>query len=305
MTTPTPPSASSSGSTSRSRAARRLTHRQPQPRSFGERVWRFLGRVAKPFTKLVSVSSVLMISAWFVQHLYYSDQFRLEGLVIEGATRTSEARLRDHLLFEGGIEPGVSMLSFTPESVERLCEALPVVAEARAIKRWPRGLTVEVTERVPRGIFVSATGSYVFDDEGVLFAAAGIDDFRNLDGPMLSGWSNHKLEVGDRLPRASLARVREELALMERASRDLYAGLAEVHWQEESGLKLIFGDGVTVRVGHQSLATAGPIIETVLESSTPAGLQLASVVVSGSEAVAVTRVLNPVEQRPIIAARDR
>jgi len=110
---------------------------------------------------LVGVAAVVVVAggAWFVTRTSLLD---VDDIEVDGATVTSAADITAAL----ALDPGTPMLDVDPGSLAERVEALPLVAEASVSRHWPNRLVVEVTERAPLALAMTAPDTWVEVDAG-------------------------------------------------------------------------------------------------------------------------------------------
>jgi len=180
------------------------------------------GTLAALGVGLLSLAVFASLALLVVFPLATVRNFRLEGAVNLGV---AEARAWS------GLPARPRWFAVDADAVAASVAANPLVAEARAEKRFPDTVTVTVRERVPLAV-VYARGpsgrmeAHCVDGEGVLFAPASA--FGGANGlPVLSGIEIRGLRYGLRLeaPFTGLLRSMAELAATEPA---LLSALSEI-----------------------------------------------------------------------------
>ncbi|MBI1290475.1 FtsQ-type POTRA domain-containing protein [bacterium] len=273
--------------TSKGRVAKKLSHRQPLPRRWDKKLSHLIDVAARPLVRASVYLSILALCGVFVSHLYSSDRFRLESIRVHGVERLTEEQVAAVLLQEGGIDPGISMFSYSAGHAAEAIERLPAIREVRATKVWPRALELEISERRATALYVSGNGTYVVDETGLLFAQATAEDLRSLEGPVIGGWDSLHLERGSRIPEKDFEQLISELDVVRKASASLYRNLSEARWQPEEGLTLVLADGAMIKQGFLPMSQAGPIIETILADGNRPGQVLDYVRLTRERSVAV------------------
>lgn len=252
-----------SSSASQSRPVRKLSHRPPVPRS---RLRRLIGALSFGSPALAVGGMTVMVltgCAIFGQFLLRSDYFEIDRVEIV----TSDDQLRevvDRVLREDlEIAEGMSLHSIDANSTREALTNLPSVATAEVRKLWPNHVIVFAEPRKAVGILVTSSDSLLYDANGLLFRRAKAADFSDFNMPILSGFEQASLKLGDKIPRRSFNTVRRWTEVMERKEGTLPDGISEYYFNRDDGLTLVMASGLRVRCGTRPPEEAGPILEAI------------------------------------------
>ncbi|RYZ35414.1 MAG: FtsQ-type POTRA domain-containing protein [Myxococcaceae bacterium] len=198
-------------------------------------------RVAKALGLTVATAALVWggieLRAW----AKVSPRFALESVTFTGLERAS----RPELLKLSGLAAGQNLWSLEPAALAKAMGQHPWVRTVEVTRRFPRGVSVEVSEHAPAALAVLGD-LYVLDEEGEPFKRVTPGD--GLDLPLVTGLERDAY-VAD--ADAVRARFREALDVT-RAYARLLPGrserLSEVRL-ENSGLALVTATGQEVRLG--------------------------------------------------------
>lgn len=137
-----------------------------QEESPGPPVVRRLGPRRLRMIALLALALVLLTAAalWL---LYGSSWLRVERVSVSGTSVLTEAQVRE----AADVPVGAPLVSIDTDAIEsRLRRKLLRIDTAEAVRSWPHGIGLKVTERQPV-LIVQKAGKYVeVDDKGVRFA---------------------------------------------------------------------------------------------------------------------------------------
>ncbi|MCY1043441.1 FtsQ-type POTRA domain-containing protein [Corallococcus sp. bb12-1] len=198
-------------------------------------------RVAKALGLTVATAALVWggieLRAW----ARVSPRFALESVTFTGLERAS----RPELLKLSGLAAGQNLWSLDAAALAKAMGQHPWVRTVEVTRRFPRGVSVEVSEHAPAALVVLGD-LYVLDEEGEPFKRVTPGD--GLDLPLVTGLERDAY-VAD--ADAVRARFREALDVT-RAYARLLPGrserLSEVRL-ENSGLALVTATGQEVRLG--------------------------------------------------------
>ncbi len=252
-------------SVSSTAAVPRATPREPVPRMLPARVGYHVRRLPRFPLVLVALGLLAAGLVAFNQYLEETETFHLREVLLIGGDRVTKEQIVRHLASEGYAPGEVSLLHISPRHVEKILSTMPELKTVAVERLWPGHLVVEISERQPAGIYVSDTGSYVYTEDGFLFARADGRDFSRLQDPFISGMREEPLKPGTVLPREAFERVRAYMQTFRAASPTLHSSLSELHWEDRDGLTLVFRGGERIRCGKLSPSEAGPMVEALLQ----------------------------------------
>jgi len=150
-----------------------------------QRKWQ-RGEFSRTGTLFLLLAVALGVGGWFCrQVLDSSDIFRLTTVAVQGNRMTQKTQILDL----GGIEQGISLLSFDIDLAEERISSHPWIDNAEISRTWPSTLEVRVYEYRPLAMvnIESETGRnlYYIDQRGKVFAL--VDNSQDLDFPVISG----------------------------------------------------------------------------------------------------------------------
>jgi len=182
---------------------------------------------------IVAVSAVLLVvgGAWFASRTSLLD---VDQVRVDGATVTPAADITAAL----ALGDGTPMIDVDPGVLAERVEALPLVAEATVTRHWPNRIVVEVTERSPVALAMTAPDAWVeVDVDGrVLGPAPEASPLPRLSGVRAAG------ELATFLDDDAAAPIR----LVELAQGTL--DVAGAYWSDGE-LWLRLHEGPSIRVG--------------------------------------------------------
>lgn len=222
----------------------------------------------------LAVVSGLVLAALAISR---SPLLDVDQVVVAGAKRTGSTAV----LEAAGIEPGRAMVSVDEgASVDRL-EALPWVAEARLMRRWPSTVHIGVSEREPVAVAGEGPSTVVVDRAGRILGAAGpADRHLPMAGPApVEG-------PGGLLP----AEQRAVAALLADLPPDLHQEVAAGTVSDDGALGVVLHDGIAVRLGDATrLRAKADAVSVLLDETERSSIHTLDVSVQGSAALTRTR----------------
>lgn len=248
---------------------------------------RHLQRALKFPMTLLAAFAVIGIGGGVYHYTINSPYFEVDTITIGAAERISQGQLTEFLHYQCGISPGVSLLQVHEKEIAQALRHFPEIKQVAIRKEWPNALNISITEREAVGIFVSSTGSYVFDESGILFSRASAKDHRELEIPPLTGLPAEHLEIGLQIPEAKLALANRYHAVWSKASPELFAQLSELYL-DETGVTLTLENGERFFCGMKAPEATGPVIESLLMSQAD-GRMIAHANLTAEEHITMTR----------------
>lgn len=200
-----------------------------------------------------------------------SPWLRYQRLEVVGNHRADVVQLR-HLakLPEG--EPLVMLdLTAAVAGVQRH----PWVKSARAARRFPNAVVIDVVERSPAAL-LNLDGLYLVDADGTLFARAGAGD---LDHPILSGLDPALVTAQPELARRLVRTGLDWLAAGKAQGGLAEAEISELHFDAKTGYTLYLRNGGEVLLGftgQQRVARLSMLTARGLDLRAPHRVDLAS-----------------------------
>jgi cell division protein FtsQ len=123
-----------------------------------------------------------------------------------------------------GLRQGMNIWKIDPAQIERKVANHPWVRRVLVHREFPRRITIDVEERVPRAI-VALRKLYYVDTDGVIFKELDASDEVNF--PMLTGLSAEQLTASDPIMRK---RIQEAMRLGELMAQRSYS-LSEIRFE--------------------------------------------------------------------------
>ncbi|MFI5227011.1 MAG: cell division protein FtsQ/DivIB [Candidatus Limnocylindrales bacterium] len=126
---------------------------------------------------------VMLLTAAAMYGLVASDAFAFKRVELDGAHFTSESAVRTAL----ALGDGTNLVRLRTDGLAAALRQLPTVKDADVSVALPGTVRVQLDERVPILIWQTDAGSYLVDDQGVLFALADASPTDAVDGlPVLA-----------------------------------------------------------------------------------------------------------------------
>ncbi len=230
---------------------------KPQAAVVGQqRKWQ-LGEFSRTGTLFLLLAIALGVGGWYChQVLDSSDIFRLTTVSVQGNSMTKKTQILDL----GGIEQGISLLSFDIDLAEERISSHPWIERAEILRSWPSTLEVRVHEYRPLAMvnIDNETGRnlYYIDHRGKVFAQ--VDNSQDLDFPVITG-----IESAGKLP----GNIIGEEGLAAEAFRFLHLAalgnpivplqtISEIHVSPEKGLVVYLVDRpFPIYMGYDNIRT--------------------------------------------------
>ncbi len=230
----------------------------------GVRVGRASLRVGRVVGKLVLLLSVIAACGWggrwAVRHVVDSPRFQIREIDFSPTPHLDRAAV----LRLASVSLGDRLLGVDTDAVAARIATHPWVATARASRRLPSSLVIEVTER--RAVAVAAlSGLYLVDETGRPFKRATMDEADGL--PVLTGIDRARYA---QMRDVSEAAFREALAVLRQyRDRPGRPPVGEVDIDSGYGFSLFLVEGgAEIRLGRgnygKKLAQLDQILEAVL-----------------------------------------
>ncbi len=170
----------------------------------GQQQQRLFGELSRTGILFVLLAFSLAVGGWQLRKaLDSSEIFRLATVSVQGTRMTSKAQILDL----GGIEQGVSLLSFDVDLACKRISGNPWVDSVEIVRNWPSSLIIYVHEFKPLAM-INIEGEmgrslYYVDSRGKIFAR--VDKGQDLDFPVLTGIESMGKVVGNVLGDRGLA----------------------------------------------------------------------------------------------------
>ncbi len=177
---------------------------RPQSVIVGRQQNRLFGEFSRTGLLFVLLACVLGAGGWQLRKVLDSSEiFRLTTVSVQGTRMTSKAQILDL----GGIEQGLSLLSFDADLAQERISGNPWIDSVEIIRDWPSSLIVRVHEFKPLAM-INIEGElgrslYYVNGQGKIFAR--VDKGQDLDYPVLTGIESTGKVVGSVLGDRGLA----------------------------------------------------------------------------------------------------
>ena len=215
--------------------------------------------LARPGSAIALGVLFVLALAFAAFTLLNSPYFKLEKIILVGASRVSEPEIRAF----AGVKPGENLLRISPERVAAEVEKNPWVKEAKVRRVLPGKLEISVVERQPLaripyyGYFVSV------DAGGVALALA--QDTSVADLAIITGVTSSQVILGQPYPSPKLAAA---LDCLSNLSPEARRQISEVHLGDRDELTMYTLDGVIIYVGQGGdLRAKMSLLETMLQEA--------------------------------------
>jgi cell division septal protein FtsQ len=224
--------------------------------------WAGGARIGRLAGKVLLLALVVVVCGWGgklgVRHVLDSPRFQLRAIEFAPTPHLS----RTDVLALADVHLGDRLLSVDTDAVAERIAMHPWVKSARASRRLPGCLVVEVSERRAAAV-VAMSGLYLVDDGGRPFKRATMEEADGL--PVLTGIDRARYA---RMREVSEAAFREALALLgayrEKPGRP---AVGEIDIEPGFGFSLLLFDGGTeIRLGQGNLGKKLAQLDQIFEA---------------------------------------
>ena len=229
-----------------------------------KRRFRKLSRTSTLFLLLAALFSA---GGWYCyQALDRSDIFRLTTVSVQGNRMIRQAQILDL----GGIEQGVSLLSFDVALAEERISRHPWIDRVKIERFWPSTLEILVYEHRPLAMInienEKGLNLYYVDHKGKVFAP--VDNSQDLDFPVITGVESAGDLAGTTIADKGL--VAEAFQFLRLAARGNpivpLQTISEIHVNPEKGLVVYLVDRpFPIYLGYDSIRTRYDQLVKLLE----------------------------------------
>ncbi|MGH3360643.1 MAG: cell division protein FtsQ/DivIB [Nocardioidaceae bacterium] len=205
---------------------------QDQARSrFRRRRWR--SRVGRVLPYLIGLGVVAAIAGigWLV---FASSVLGVHDVQVDGVRSIGADRVRE----QAQIAEGSPLATLDTDAIAERIEQLPRVADAAVHRRWPRGVTLEVTERTTVAVVADSDGIRGVDATGVEFRGY---DTRPDDVPRITLGA----DIGDDREQA----LAEAAHVIEALDDSIAERVHHIEVGSADSIDLLLGNGDRVRWG--------------------------------------------------------
>lgn len=219
-----------------------------------------LGRLTRSRRLIISSAVVALVVGGTIWLLYGSPWLRVRHISVSGTRVLTEAQVRE----AAGITPGTPLVSLDTGAIEaRLRQKLPRVDSVSAVRSWPHGVGLKVTERTPVLLLGNGGKFDEVDRNGVRFATVTKPPEGVPEAELTAGRPDALRRFGtERLLRAA-AQVTQDLPAA--VTRDLKS----VKVGSYDSISLDLGHGRTVLWGSEEKGRAKAVTLTALMKAAP------------------------------------
>ncbi len=186
----------------------------------------------------------------------HSAAFRVQTVTVEGTSRLGTAEVRALL----GLDPGAYLWRADPEALAERLRQHPLIAQARVTRVWPRGLRVQVRERVASAIVGYYRYYLALDTQGV--ALEMVDSLNALDLPLITGADAPWAVLGEVYPSAA---VNPPLQIIASLAPERRRQVEELHVDGAGDITLYLAGGRRVLWGQaERLQEKTAALQTIL-----------------------------------------
>jgi cell division protein FtsQ len=111
---------------------------------------------------------VMLLAAAAIYGIAATDAFGFRGVELDGAHFTTESAVQSAL----GLQDGTNLVGLKTDGLAAALRQLPTVKDARISVALPGTVRVSLDERIPILVWRTDVGSFLVDEDGVLFASA-------------------------------------------------------------------------------------------------------------------------------------
>ena len=181
------------------------------------------------------VAGVVALAAWGGHHyLTHSERFRVDRILWTGGGYARERELRK------ATDPykGKNIFAADLDALQAKLESQPWIRTARAKRRIPNALLIQIEERVPDVLVKVGEGVYLADAEGVLLDRFG-PEYADYDFPILTGLDR----AGRDTLKKKIQRGAAFVDFLYRTRPQLADQVSEVNLEDDDDLDVRLNDG--------------------------------------------------------------
>lgn len=256
---------SSSSRASSARVATAHVSRDAVPRQPIERLRHHMRRTPRVLWALGTLIVVVVLGVWMQKFLFESQYFTIQDWQIHGTQRLLPEDVRRLAAGNAPDDPSLNLLRYSPRAAEARLLEHPVIRDAEVHRVFPHRVVVSIDERRQTALHPGPQKTWLVDDDGVLFAEAHATELLDTALPILTVADDTTTPraVGDRLPAEFHALARLYLATLAEARSPLADEIAELHWDNATGLELVLNAGTRLRCGWLPPAETLPKAEAL------------------------------------------
>ncbi|MEV6023117.1 FtsQ-type POTRA domain-containing protein [Streptomyces sp. NPDC052036] len=219
-----------------------------------------LGRLRRLRMLIVLLILLVLVSGGSIWLLYGSSWLRVQRVSVSGTRVLTPAQVRD----AAGVRRGTPLVSLDTGAIEaRLRRRLPRIDTVDAVRAWPHGIALNVTERTPVLLIRDGAKYVEVDREGMRFATVaqapkGVPALELAPSPA----SGPQRFGTDRL-------VREAVRVAQAVPAAVARGTRAVKVRTYDSISLELGDGRTVLWGSGDKGRAKAVTLTALMKAAP------------------------------------
>lgn len=207
------------------------------------------------------------VCGWYgYRFLAFSDTFRITTIKVTGIGKNH----RKEILDLGGIEIGMSLVSFDQETAARKLNSHPWINKATLVRSWPSTLEVHIQKCRPLAMVNIENGAgrnlYYVDHQGKVFAK--VEKSLELDFPVMTGLAAEGIPLGTVIGKEGLAA--DALLFLRLAARGNpivpLQSVSEVHVSPDKGLIIYLVDRpFPIYMGDTKIKTRYYLLVKLLE----------------------------------------
>ncbi len=205
---------------------------------------RMLRRAARVCTAFILVTLVWTVCAETYEIIAKATFFKLERIEVSRLRKLS----RDEIIGLAGVRLGDSLLKLDPRHVAEQLEKNPWVEQLKIRRRFPRTLSIEISERVPVAV-VNMGYLYYLDAKGTIFKPLTEGD--RLDYPILTGITEEDLIKDADGSKNMLSSALGIMDLLKKSTGFRLEDISEIHLDKGYGYTLFTAKGgIPVKLGN-------------------------------------------------------
>lgn len=201
-------------------------------------------RAARFCTAFILVTMGWALCAETYEIIAKATFFKLERIEVSRLRKLS----RDEIISLAGVRLGDSLLELDPRHVAEQLEKNPWVEQLRIRRRFPRTLSIEITERVPVAV-VNMGYLYYLDAKGTIFKPLTEGD--RLDYPIFTGIAEEDLIKDADGSKKMIATALGIMDLLKKSTGFRLEDVSEIHLDKGYGYTLFTAKGgIPVKLGN-------------------------------------------------------
>lgn len=202
-------------------------------------------RIRKIRMRISSLLFALMFISWGIYYLLQSDLMNLKKIVLEGNVQVQ----KDEIINISNLVINRNVFKYNLKEIEKNIVSHPYIKEARAQRKLPSTIILQVKEREEYAI-IPYMGSYIYiDDENIVLKAS--DSYIANDNILITGVEFKSFKIGEKIEATNSDDLNLVMDLLKAANMtSIYEMISEINISEKSNMRLITFDGVEVLLGE-------------------------------------------------------